>query len=183
MRRTSTRSSATSRCPRMMRSSAASDFPMPLLPSSSTPTPSTSISTAWMLAVGASCSSRYFWIWSMATDDISGVRSSGTPSRSAASRRIAGISSPLVTTTHAGLSEKNASTEVRAASSDSVSRYEISVAPSTWTRSGCTCAHEPRQRQPWFLDALNRDPARRGPIPPPAAPDEARRFRPAATGP
>ena len=56
----------------MMRSSAASDLPMPLLPSSRTPTPSTSISTAWMLAVGASCSSRYFWIWSIAIDEISG---------------------------------------------------------------------------------------------------------------
>ena len=86
----------------------------------------------------------------MATDEISGVRSSGTPSRSAASRRIAGISRPLVTTTQAGLSVKNASTEARAASSDSVSRYEISVAPSTCTRSGCTWRTNPASASPGF---------------------------------
>ena len=52
IRRTSTRSSATRRKPRMISSSAASDLPMLLLPSSSTPTPSTSTSTPCRLSGG-----------------------------------------------------------------------------------------------------------------------------------
>ena len=112
--------------------------------------PSTSISTAWMLAVGASCSSRYFWIWSIATEETSGVRSSGTPSRSAVSRKSGFASSPLVTTTQAGLRLKNAWTDFRAASSLSVSRYEISVAPRTCTRSGWTCRTYPASASPGF---------------------------------
>ena len=52
----STTSSATSRCPRLMSSSAHSLLPTPLSPVMSTPTPNTSTSTPWRVVRGASTS-------------------------------------------------------------------------------------------------------------------------------
>ena len=138
VRRTSTRSSATSRWPRMTRSSAASDLPMPLLPSSRMPTPSTSISTPWMLAVGASCSSRCFWMASMAADDISGVRSTARRALGDVEQQARHLE-PLG---HHDAGRVEADERVDRAARlvvGSVPRYEISVAPRTCTRSGCTC--------------------------------------------
>src|SRR5438270_1448047 len=54
----STMSSATSRCPRVTRSSASSLLPMPLLPRIRTPTPITSMSTPWTEVEAVSASWR-----------------------------------------------------------------------------------------------------------------------------
>ena len=56
-----------------------------------------------------------------------------------------------MTTTQAGFErEERLDRPARAASSGSVSRYEISVAPSTCTRSGCTCRTKPASARPGF---------------------------------
>ena len=82
-RRTSTTSSATSRWPRAIRSSAHSLLPMPLSPRISTPRPSRSTSVPWTVVRSARWNSSRAVIFAMAVPVDVGVTSSGTPAASA----------------------------------------------------------------------------------------------------
>ena len=98
MRLISTTSSATSRWPRSMRSSAHSDLPTPLSPMISTPRPKTSMSTECRWRRVASRSSRKAESCLMKGVDSRGVARTGMPRASAADRSSVGGTSPLVTT-------------------------------------------------------------------------------------
>ena len=98
-RRTSTASSATSRCPRSTRSSAHSLLPIPLSPAISTPRPRMSMSTACTTVRSASTSSRKLVSLAMAIGVATGVRRSGTPARSASATTSGGSACPSVTST------------------------------------------------------------------------------------
>ena len=89
-RRISTVSSATSRWPRTIRSSAHSLLPMPLSPTISTPRPSMSISTAWIIVRSASESSSIDVSFAMAVGVATGVLSSGRRARSASTTHLGG---------------------------------------------------------------------------------------------
>ena len=82
-RRTSTVSSATSRWPRTIRSSAHSLLPMPLSPAISTPRPRMSISTACIIVRSASESSSIDDSLAIAVGVATAVFSSGSRARSA----------------------------------------------------------------------------------------------------
>ena len=99
-RRTSTVSSATSRWPRTIRSSAHSLLPMPLSPAISTPRPRTSISTAWRIVRSASESSRIDVSLAMAVGVDDGRPQQRQRARSASTTSSAGGVKPPVMRTH-----------------------------------------------------------------------------------
>ena len=98
MRRISTTSSATSRWPRSIRSSAHSDFPIPLSPTMRTPRPKTSMRTECRCSRSASRSSRKAERPLMKGVESSAVRRMGTARASASASSSAGGARPLVTT-------------------------------------------------------------------------------------
>ena len=96
------------------------------------------MSTPWTLVVGDSRSSSHLVTRLMNTDDISGVENTGTLYLSPPSTSSAGTSSPRVTTIADGSSAHSASSPALRVSGGACRRYEISVRPSTCSRSGCT---------------------------------------------
>ena len=161
-------SSATSRWPRTTRSSAVSLLPMPLLPTISTPMPSTSISTPWSSVDGASRSAIHVGDRAMKSAVTSDDTSSGTPRASAAlDAAPRAASAPRHTTTHAGsLASSVAMPSSRAGSSIrrgtrsrcrrarardaacSCSGQPVSARPGFWMRGTVTRAREPAPRRP-----------------------------------
>src|SRR5262245_18020455 len=149
-RRTSTVSSATSRCPRTIRSSAHSLLPMPLSPAMSTPRPSTSISTACRMVRSASESSRIDDSFAIAVGVATAVLSSGSRARSASRTSSTGGAKPPVMRTQ-GKSSVSASriAEMRAAASR-LSRYRISLSPKIRTRPALRYSWKPASARPVF---------------------------------
>ena len=135
-RRISTVSSATSRCPLTMRSSAHSLLPMPLSPTMSTPRPRISSSTACITVRSASESSRIDVNFAIAAGVATGVLSNGSPARSATNATSGGGAKPPVISTQ-GKSSVSATWRVRSRAAESrLSRYRISLSPKISTRPG-----------------------------------------------
>ncbi len=122
---------------------------MPLLPSSSTPIPSTSSSTPWTSVDGASSSDIQLVTSVMKSAVASCETSTGTLRCPAAVSSSCGGASPRQTTTHAGSLASNVAMPTRRAGS-LPSRYSISVPPSTSTRCGCSCSGQPVSASPGF---------------------------------
>src|SRR4051794_26686403 len=161
-------SSATSRCPRVTRSSASSLLPMPLLPRMSTPTPMTSMSTPWTDVLAVSASWRKASMWSMKVEERWLVRRSGTRA-SVASRFIQSSTGRfLVTIRQASGSWKRLRMRRSASSCLRVARKLISVLPKTWRRSLWMCSVKPLSARPgfWMRELTTR---RSRPLSPPSS--------------
>ena len=100
------------------------------------PRPCISTRSPWRVVSGAMRSSSQAVALRMKSAVRSAEPSAATPAASAASVSTAGGATSLVTTKQAAPAVATAATVSRARRGSSVARYDTSLLPSTWTRSG-----------------------------------------------